>query len=374
MTGREKIEAAFSKEGTVEIAAVIPYENIYVRDHWRELTRCPWWYRESPAIEHQMLWRREAIRKTGQDWFSLPAGHSWDDRRSISIEARSDGVYRFDRRTGRTEQLHQPPIGGEVYYPPLHPAETPREIESFFHDASVFDAEAAVTNGRADLAARLLEEFGSDLCPVRNMGSPLWNCYGLWGFEGMMVMIATRPDLVRYACQRFLSLGIRTVREAAALGVEGIWIEDCLMDLISPEAYESLNMPSLRQLVEEVRVSGLRSIYYFCGNPSGKWDLILSVGADAIALEESKKNFTIDIEDVADKVQGHCTVMGNLDAVGILQDGTEERLKTEISRQIAAGRRNSGRFIMSLGSPVTPETPVGKVRLYCDLVHELGVM
>ena len=37
-----------------------------------------------------------------------------------------------------------------------------------------------------------------------------------------------------------------------------------------------------------------------------------------------------------------------------------------------AGRKNGGRFVMSLGSPVTPETPVARVRLYTDLVHELG--
>ena len=31
MTGREKIEAAFSIEGTAEIGAVIPYEDIFIR-------------------------------------------------------------------------------------------------------------------------------------------------------------------------------------------------------------------------------------------------------------------------------------------------------------------------------------------------------
>ena len=100
--------------------------------------------------------------------------------------------------------------------------------------------------------------------------------------------------------------------------------------------------------------------------------MILSLGADALSLEESKKNFAIDIEDVVERVQGRCTVLGNLDAVDVLQNGSEEELQAEIARQIAAGRRNGSRFIMSLGSPVTPGTPVERVRSYCDLVHELG--
>jgi uroporphyrinogen-III decarboxylase len=124
--------------------------------------------------------------------------------------------------------------------------------------------------------------------------------------------------------------------------------------------------------VEAIRVAGMKSMYYYCGDPASRWDLILSIGADAIALEESKKNFTIDIDVVVDRVGGRCAVLGNLDAVGILQDADEAGLRREIHRQIAAGRRNGGRFIMSLGSPVTPGTQAERVRRYCELVRESG--
>jgi uroporphyrinogen-III decarboxylase len=189
----------------------------------------------------------------------------------------------------------------------------------------------------------------------------------------MMIMVATRPDLVKHACGRFLTLATRRVREAAILGARAMWIVDGLTDVINPQAFASLNVPFMTQVVDEVRAAGLKSIYYFTGNPRGKWDLILSVGADALALEESKKGFEINIEDVVERVQGRCTLFGNLDAVGILQDGTDEQLRAEISRQIAAGRRNGHRFVMSVGSPVTPGTSVERVRMFCDLAHELGI-
>ena len=187
-----------------------------------------------------------------------------------------------------------------------------------------------------------------------------------------MTVIATRRDLVKYACRRFLTSSIRSVHQAASLGAAGIWIEECLTDMISPETFASLNVPCLSPLVEEIRGAGLKSIYYYCGDLAGKWEQLLSVGADALALEESKKGFLIDIEEVVERARGRCAVLGNLDAVSVLQDGTEVELRAEISRQVAAGRRNGSRFIMSLGSPVTPATSVTRVRLYCDLAHELG--
>lgn len=113
------------------------------------------------------------------------------------------------------------------------------------------------------------------------------------------------------------------------------------------------------------------SIYY-CGNPNDRLDLLLSVGADALALEESKKGFAIDIDDVVERVQGRCALLGNLDAIHLLEHGSEAALCAEIARQLAAGRRTGRRFVMSIGSPVTPGTPVARVRPYCDLVHELG--
>jgi len=43
LTGRERIEAAFSAEGTRDLPAVICYESVFLRDHWPQLTQHPWW-------------------------------------------------------------------------------------------------------------------------------------------------------------------------------------------------------------------------------------------------------------------------------------------------------------------------------------------
>jgi hypothetical protein len=379
MTGREKIEAAFSKAGTPEIPAVIPYEDIYIRDHWDQLTSYPWWHQYLPDIESQILWFREFVGKTGQDWMRIYPGTSREDRQNLSLKVREDGVFRIDRRTGREEKLTKPMIGGwtvsgelQSYHPPRL-AESPEEIDELIPLGEDFDRAEFLRQGRHDLATAFLKEFGNNLYPTACVPSPLWCLPNLWGFEGMMIMIGTRPDLVEYASRRYLALAVRTIRESAALGVEAIWVEECLTDMLSPATFKTLNVPLLQQLLTEIHLAGMKSIYYFCGNPAGKWEDLLSVGADALALEESKKGFVIDIEEVVEQVKGRMTLLGNLDAVHLLEKGSEEEIRAEISRQISAGRRNGGRFIMSLGSPVTPGTSVERVRRYCERVHEIGV-
>ena len=100
MNGQERIEAAFSPEGTPEIPAVICYEGIFVRDHWSQLSSDPWWIRHSFDIERQSAWRRQVVEAISQDWFALPLGPSYDERAHLSIRAHEGAAYMVDDRTG----------------------------------------------------------------------------------------------------------------------------------------------------------------------------------------------------------------------------------------------------------------------------------
>jgi uroporphyrinogen-III decarboxylase len=210
------------------------------------------------------------------------------------------------------------------------------------------------------------------VCTYGSTNSPLGSLYGLWGYEGMMLMIGSRPELAEYAARRVLEQKLPGLDALQALGLPLVWIEELFTDQISPSAFRELNVPLMRRLADEIRRRGLRSIYYYCGNPWDRIEDILAVGADALSLEESKKGFRIDIEEVARAVDGRCAIFGNLDSVGILEQGSDVVLEAEVARQVAAGRRNRSRFALSTGSPITPATPLARVRRYAHLIHALG--
>jgi hypothetical protein len=377
MTGREKIEAALSKEGTAQIPTVICYVDIFIRDHWEALTQAPWWYLKEPNLERQMKWRRDVREKMGLDWYEIPIDYNYtqEDRNHIVIEEQVGRIYRIDRRTGQKEELIRPHWSDIEIDSSANLAElpqTPADIDRAFGLLDESRSEMSIKDGRNALSLVMLKELGRLQFPVAQLMTPLFSMFRQWGYESVMILIATRPELVNHACNRFFERCLQDLQEAVRLGAKGIWIEDSFTDQISPAHFESMNLGFLNRLIEEIRSLGLKSIYYYCGDPTGKWDLITGIGADAFAFEESKKGFTIDIEEVVDRVNGRAAVFGNLDAIHTLPYASEDRLRHEIKRQIAAGRKNNNRFVMSIGSPVTPATPVDRVRLYVDLVHELG--
>ena len=375
MTGREKIEAAFSQGGAAELPVVICYESVFIRDHWPQLTSCPWWYLQSPDAERQERWSREVAARVGQDWVHLFPFCSTDERADQPIEERADGVYRLDPSSGSEQELTPPQVSGwnvEKTVESVRVERLPETFDEIDHLLRQQFGGNLLGGASHELASRMVECLGRERFPYRHVSGPFWSTYGLWGFEGMMTLAGTRPDLVKHACDRILIRTLAEIHEYARQGMAGIWIEDCLMDMLSPAAFANLDVPFIRRIVDEIRGCGMKSIYYYTGNPAGKLELILSIGADALSFEESKKDFRVDIEELAGRLAGQCVLLGNLDAVGVLQTGDESQLREELCRQIRAGRKNRSRFIMSLGSPVTPDTPVERVRLYCDLARELG--
>ncbi|MBI2299464.1 MAG: hypothetical protein HYU66_11070 [Armatimonadetes bacterium] len=377
MTGRERIEAALSPLGSPEIPAVVCYEGIFIRDHWAELTGLPWWLRFSPDLDDQMTWLRVVHQRVPLDWINLPGCYAAAEREALRLEVSGDAAALVDTRSGARTVLEEPLVSGwtrggqvESVHPERLP-ETAADVEQAVPLPPEFDREAFRRAGRADLAERLLAEF-PDRYPIRHVNSPLWMCYSLWGFEGMMELTLDRPELITLACERHLARTLVAVEEAAAVGAAGVWIEECLTDLISPAAFGRMNLPYVQRVVEAARAAGLATIYYYCGGPEDRWDALFAAGADALALEETKKGFTIDIDEAVGRAGGRTAVFGNLDAVAVLEQAADAELRAEVARQVAAGRRNGGRFVMSVGSPVTPGTPVQRVVDYVDLVHELG--
>ena len=62
-------------------------------------------------------------------------------------------------------------------------------------------------------------------------------------------------------------------------------------------------------------------------------------------------------------------MFGNVDPVNIVQKGADEELQAEIERQVRVGR-SLGSFVVCTGSPITPLTPVARIRQFIDIARE----
>lgn len=389
MTGREKVEAVLSGEGCSETPVVLPYEEIFIRDHWDEVTRLPGWYWKSPKLEHQLAWREEAIRRLEQDWFDLPFCLPRADREEWEIIPEEASM--LHRRTGERKMLSVPTIGGEFIPAGSETGSeggslsTPEDVDTAVPLPQQEGGETEVIPqrevaredlGKDDLSQALLQGAGSDRFPLVSVMSPFWNCFKLWDYQELLLRSVDTPKLIRYACERYVKVSQDRIRQAADMGAKGVWIEEGLTDLLHPDSFLSLSLPYIRVLFDEARDLGLKSVYYYTGNPKGKLDAILSAGADAYSFEEKKKGYLTDIKELAEYLWengcGREILLGNIDPILVLQEGSDDDLKNAIMEQLEAAAIIQNRFIMCLGSPVTPATPLSRVTQFCRMTREIS--
>ena len=102
-TGREKILGAFTPESAPEIGVVASYEGIFIRVHYAELTRMPWWdSTKAPSLA------KDFFDASGLEWISVAACASRDERTRQRHERRADGIWLIDPESGKETQLHEP--------------------------------------------------------------------------------------------------------------------------------------------------------------------------------------------------------------------------------------------------------------------------
>lgn len=368
MTSKEKMFAVMDGVEVREFPVVIPYLGIFLRDHWEEVTEAPWWAVRTGDIETNLQVAKDLQEKLAIDWIPANGGYSREWREKHEVKVRGKQPFIIDKETGQERAIHREPPGGTQT-----PITTSRvhSMEDIDQMIDICPAMDRIKDGSLDYASAVIREFGDEYFIFSSIGAPFWGLHSYFGFYEMMTNLIERPEWVERLIEKITIASLETLKAYARIGIDGVWVEDCYSsaDLISLAHFRRFAAPYVKRQIELINGLGMKSIYYFCGDVSDRLEDLVQMNPTCISLEESKKNFVIEINKVDKIVAGRACLFGNVDAIGILQNGSREVMVAEIKRQLEVGRR-SGRFVMSLGSPVTPLTPMAKVREFVDLTRE----
>lgn len=223
----------------------------------------------------------------------------------------------------------------------------------------------ALAAGWSEHPRRAVERWGGEYLLHGSMGAPWWAAYSRLGFGALMDVMRSDPALLDAVISNNLAHMRVRAEVYAEAGVECVFIEECLSssDLISEADYLRFSFPSTRELLEHARGLGLRTVYYYCGAIEDRLKHLAALPADALAFEESKKGFEIDLAEVRDVVGPDRPLLGNIDAV-FVRDADRCGLRRAVETQFD---RAGPLLATSAGSPLTPDTDVRKLDLMVEL-------
>jgi uroporphyrinogen decarboxylase len=186
-------------------------------------------------------------------------------------------------------------------------------------------------------------------------------------------MYLDEPQLIHRLSERYLALNLERIRAFALAGSDAVWIDDATAtsEMISLDMYERFSLPYLKPLVKEIQRLGMKCILVYFGGIADRVAHIVSTGADALVMEASMKGYVNDIAAIAKRVDGRLCLFGNLNPFDDVERLSENQLWARMKAQYESVRPYR-RFVTSTGSPLTPRTPVSRIRRYIEMAHALG--
>jgi uroporphyrinogen-III decarboxylase len=346
------------------------FERSYYIDQYRRLLkgfpRHRVDHREDTLFRARAIYQSYGIFKVKPDWIEVHRGASkaWAERTAIVAQ---DGIlYYEDQGSGRRVAMHQVPIPrGDARLAAANASladlwdsssqvQDEEQVDALL---PILSADQLLARGDFDLARQVVADYGDEYFISTILDTPFSDAYDLLGFQGLMLIQHDRPALFHHLLQRKLAQTQEVMAAWARAGIHGVYVEEVFTgaDLISPRSYDEYVFTYNRPFFRHMRSLGLLPIHYVCGDVVPRLDRILELDIAAIALEESKKNFRIEIEDVVQKVDGRATVFGNIDAVRFGLQASLDEMAAEVRRQAQIGARARG-FVISTGSPFPLDT------------------
>ncbi len=374
MKAKERIQAALEGRPVDRLPATVLYSSLYHLDHFAELTGLPAWRRHAwqhaDPGEHVAVLRRmieaapfeivEPQRAPPREW-----------RERVEFFEQNGAAFRRDRATGGVSPLADAVAGHAQDYA-ANQEQTVFGRRDFDASFRLVKSGRILERGDLDYAQAAVRALGREhfIC-AGGFVSMLWNCVPYLGQANLLAMLIDNPGLVEYMEAKLLEQALEEIRAHGAVGGDAVFIDDAMgySDVISVAHYERFCLPYLSEMVREIHAQGLKAILIYFGGVADRLEQIASAGADGLSVETTMKNYVNDIGEIARKIGGRISLFGNIDPVGVLQNGSDAQLRAEIARQAQAAQTARG-FIMCTGSPITPATPLARVRLFLDLARQ----
>jgi MtaA/CmuA family methyltransferase len=202
---------------------------------------------------------------------------------------------------------------------------------------------------RLKAVALLKQKVGTDKLIEGWIEGPCAEAANLRGMNTLMTDFFDDPDFVHDLLELVLELELRFARAQLAEGADLIGIGDAAASLVGPQIYADCVWPYEKKMVDGIRALGGRTRLHICGNTRRILEGMGKLGCEIVDLD-----WMVPMNEGREKMGSGQVLLGNLDPVRTLRDGTPESVYAAVGE---CHRQAGPRFIVGAGCEVTRDTP-----------------
>jgi uroporphyrinogen decarboxylase len=238
----------------------------------------------------------------------------------------------------------------------------PEDIDSL--DPAGVDEDDVIATIR-DATRIVAQSIGEDVVVTVTAWGPFTLAAQLRGVEALMFGIYKQPEFVNKIIdfsRRVIERFYEPLIEDSIIDMVSIADPTASGDLISRKHFEAFALPALKKLIGGFKVRGIRTLLHICGNTSDKIDLIGVSGADCFSMD-----CKVDLGYAKEQLGGRMCIAGNVDPIGVMNQGTPEDVKSA-SEKCIYDAASGGGYILMPGCDIPPTVPYENIRAMLDVV------
>lgn len=190
---------------------------------------------------------------------------------------------------------------------------------------------------------------------------PIAEAADLRGINTLMVDFYDDPVFVRDLFAFVIEMELNFAREQVNAGADVIGIGDAAASLIGPQFYNEFVWPYEKKLVDGIHALGAKVRMHICGNTRRILESLGKLDCEIVDLDS-----LAPIAEGRQKMGSDQVLLGNLNPVTVLRNGTPETVSTAIAEcHLQAGSR----FIVGAGCEVPRDTPPENLSALCEYAH-----
>lgn len=202
---------------------------------------------------------------------------------------------------------------------------------------------------RVKAAALFKEKVKNDRLIEGWIEGPCAEAADLRGINNLMLDFFDDPQFVTDLFEFVVEMELRFAKAQIEAGVDLIGVGDAAASLIGPKFYEQFVLPYEKKLVDGLHKLGTRVRLHICGNTRKILAGMGSLGCEIVDLD-----FLAPISEGRSTMGKNQVLLGNIDPVRILKDGSPDVVLRELEKcHKAAGER----YIVGAGCEVPRNTP-----------------
>jgi MtaA/CmuA family methyltransferase len=213
---------------------------------------------------------------------------------------------------------------------------------------------------------RIKEELGDEVVVVGRTEGPFSAVAFLYGIEEAMLLPLLDPELLADTLKYFVDVQTAFGLAQREAGADAVWFGDCNASghLMSEQYYSEYAVPSAAQVVKEYDKAGLWSFYHASEEKIGHLKLSTEVGMSLLSTGPG-----LDIAESKAAVGSKVGIIGNLDPIGVLMNGTPDQVDAEARRIMRIGKENGG-YVFCTGEMNPRDTPLENMEAMLSAARE----